>query len=63
MLEDNQDICILERISSQRKKGPPNNVVITPTGISAGAITKRPMPSHKIKNAPPNKQLAGINHR
>ena len=45
--------------SNQRKKGPPRRAVITPTGISAGAITVRASVSHRTRKVPPKRNDTG----
>ncbi len=49
--------------SNQRKNGPPSSAVITPTGISAGAISTLASVSQNTRNAPPKKKLAGVKNR
>ena len=51
------------RTRSQTKNGPPSTDVITPTGISAGAMAVRAKVSQIIRKRPPNKHVAGSNRR
>ena len=46
--------------SSHMKNGPPNRAVITPTGISAGAMIVRARVSHNVRNIPPKRIVAGV---
>lgn len=42
------------------KHGPPMSAVITPTGISVGAITVLARASQRTRNAPPSSKHEGI---
>ncbi len=46
-----------------RKNGPPSSAVITPTGISAGAMTVRAKVSHNVRKDPPARMEAGARKR
>ena len=47
---------------SQRKNGPPSSAVITPTGISAGAMMVLETASQSVRNMPPNRRDAGARY-
>ena len=61
----NSNSCVPHRrfSSSHRKNGPPISVVMTPTGISTGAITVRARPSQATRNAAPKSAAAGSTTR
>ena len=51
------------RFNSQTKKGPPSIAVMTPTGISTGAMRVRLTESHKMRKLAPKNMEHGINKR